>query len=408
MENSNMNKTKVMRKVKDTTLNVLTYLSASISVIILAAIIIFIFVKGSSYFSFKMIVSDYNESVYFGECETSSSTTFTLENKDGIYYSNHFGIGLKDSHDLEGNDIIEIVYVDSASPLKNMKKQNSDETLSVKKGQAIKRVQIVSEDNNLGIYTAKIKAEQMALALDTGYVIQEIYFATIGGGIRGSLISTIYLILLTLIIVLPIGVIAAIYLSNYAKENKLTKIIRTLIDMISGIPSIIFGFIGVIIFIPIVSSITKTPGGSIISGALTMAIMLLPLVIKNTEDAIENIPKGYKMSSLALGASETQTTLKIILPNAIPGILTAVLLSIGRIIGESAALIFAIGTVISDKVSLGGSSTTLAVHIWSVMSGENPNYSQACAISIIIMIVVLILNILVKLLCKKFRRYEVK
>ena len=120
------------------------------------------------------------------------------------------------------------------------------------------------------------------------------------------------------------------------------------------------------------------------------------------------IPKSFREASLALGASKTETTFKIVLPNAINGILTSVLLAIGRIIGESAALIFAIGTAIQDKISVSGSSTTLAVHIWTVLTGENPNYSQGCAISIVILVIVLILNISVKLLAKRLNRFEVK
>ena len=114
------------------------------------------------------------------------------------------------------------------------------------------------------------------------------------------------------------------------------------------------------------------------------------------------------MSSLALGASETQTTFKIILPNAINGILTSTLLSIGRIIGESAALIFVMGSAIQDKVSIFEGATTLSTHIWNVIAGENPNYSLACSISIVILIVVFILNLLVKLSMKRLNRFEVK
>ena len=245
-------------------------------------------------------------------------------------------------------------------------------------------------------------------ALDFGSEIIELYYLDMGGGIRGSLLSTLYLIGLTLTIVMPIGIIAAIYLALYAKQNTFIKILRSLIDMISGIPSIIFGLIAIIIFIPIVSGITKNNGGSIISGALTLSVMLLPTVIRTTEEAINNIPKSYQSASLALGASETQTTFKVILPNALPGILTSILLCIGRIIGESAALIFAIGTAIQDQIDISKGSTTLAVHIWSVMSGENPNYGQACAISLIILMIVLILNILVKLVSKKLNKFEVK
>ena len=248
----------------------------------------------------------------------------------------------------------------------------------------------------------------MAHELDNWSEITEIYYSTMGGGIRGSLLTTLMLIGTTLLISIPLGVLAAIYLAIYAKNNRIMMIIRSLIDMLSGVPSIIYGLIGVIVFIPFVSSIAGSSGGTIMSGALTMSIMLLPTIIKTTEESINAIPKGYKLSSLALGASETQTTLKVILPNALPGILTSALLSIGRIIGESAALIFAIGTAIQDNVSLFGSSTTLAVHIWSVSSGQNPNYGMACAISLIILVLVLLLNVLIKIICKKLSKFEVK
>ena len=162
--------------------------------------------------------------------------------------------------------------------------------------------------------------------------------------------------------------------------------------------TIIFGFIGVIIFIPFVNSITGSSGGSILSGAFTLAIMLIPTIVKTTEESILALPKGYMDSSLALGASRTETVFKVILPNAVPGIITSAILSIGRIIGESAALVFAIGASIQDNVSLTNSSTSLAVHIWVLLSHENPNYDAACAISIIILIIVLILSLLTKLI----------
>lgn len=393
------------RKLKDIILNALTYLSSSFSIIVLIAIVIFVFSKGWKNLSFKMLTSDYYETPYFVSVESSDTYSFIKEDGNGIYYSKNFGIGLKDSYDLEKNPVVEIVYIDNLSPLKNAK--NHDGGLeSIKKGQIIRRVQLQVGDK-VEIATTKLGALAIRDTLDKGYVLNEFYYVSEGGGIRGSLISTIYLILLTLIIVMPIGIIAAIYLALYAKNNRITKTLRSLIDMISGIPSIIFGLIAIIIIIPFTSSITKNSGGSIISGAITLAIMLLPTVIRTTEEAINNIPKSYKNASLALGASEAQTTFKVILPNALPGILTSVILCIGRIIGESAALIFAIGTAIQDKIEVGKASTTLSVHIWSVMSGENPNYGQACAISIIILMVVLILNLLVKLISKRLNRFGV-
>lgn len=395
------------RRIKDSMAIGVTYFSSSISILILLGIILFILAHGVQSLNFKMLISNYYETPYFVYCNAKEGSTFDLENKDNVYYSKVWGIGLKDDKDLSGNDCVIIEYIDNLSPIKNARQLSGDESITIEKGKLIKRIQLETNDGNL-VLTPKLGAEELAARLDKGYKINELYYVTMGGGIRGSLISTLYLIITTLLFSLPVGIIAAIYLGNYARNNKITKGIRTLIDMIAGIPSIIFGLIGVIIFIPFVSGMTKNNGGSILAGAFTLSIMLLPTIIKNTEEAIHNIPKGYKMSSLALGASEVQTISKVILPNAMPGILTGVLLSIGRIIGESAALIFAIGTAIQDNVSIFKGSTTLAVHIWSVMSGENPNYSQACAISIIILVVVLILNISIKIICKKFQRFEVK
>ena len=392
------------RKRKDLILNIITYLCSSFSIIVLLGLIIFLFSRGIGNLSFNMLTKDYYETPYFAYVEESSS--FDLFDKDGIYYSKNFGIGLKDSYDLEKNAVVEIAYIDNLSPLKNAI-SHSGGRLEVKVGQIIKRIQ-VKNGEEIKIETQRSGAEAMRDALDFGSEITELYYLDMGGGIRGSLLSTLYLIGLTLIIVMPIGIIAAIYLALYAKQNTFVKVLRSLIDMISGIPSIIFGLIAIIVFIPIVSGITNNNGGSIISGALTLSVMLLPTVIRTTEEAINNIPKSYKSASLALGASETQTTFKVILPNALPGILTSILLCIGRIIGESAALIFAIGTAIQDQIDITKGSTTLAVHIWSVKSGENPNYGQACAISLIILMIVLLLNILVKLVSKKLNKFEVK
>ena len=179
-----------------------------------------------------------------------------------------------------------------------------------------------------------------------------------------------------------------------------------MIDMTGGVPSIIFGLVGVIIFIPILNNLIASDGVSLMAGALTLSIMLLPVIIKTTKEAIDVIPQSLSQASLALGASQTQTTFKIILPNAIPGILTSTLLCIGRIIGESAALIFVVESQVQDSVSVNKGATTLATHIWNLLGGENPNYKLACAISIVILTMVLILNIIVKIIGKKLNKFE--
>lgn len=388
-------------KMHDKILNTLTYVFSSFELIILILILFFIFSNGFKGFSFKMLISDYYETPYFASCTKSNDTEFNLVNQENVYYSTKWGVGLKESKDFSNNETVEIVYIDNLSPLKNAKSISNNTHIEISIGQIIKRIQLVNQDGSISILTTKDKAQNMVKALDNSVAINEIYYSTIGGGIRGSLITTFYLIILTLIIALPLGIMAAIYLSQYAPNNKFTSIIRSLIDMTSGIPSIIFGLIGMIVFIPFVNSISNQSGGSIVSGALTLSIMLLPIIIRTTEESINAIPSSYKMASLGLGASYVQTMFKIIIPSALPGIITSIFLSIGRIIGESAALIFAIGTAIKDNISIFGSSTSLAVHIWTSISGDNPNLEHACAISIIILIVVLFLNIIVKLLSKK-------
>lgn len=397
-----------IRKIKDVIINIVTYLASSISVIVLLALLIYIFSTGTQAFSFKMLTSDYYQTNYFGTVTLTEEKNYNLENTSDTFYSNVWGIGLKDEKDFSNEDVIAIVYIASDSPLYNLTNTVGDDALSISVNQIIEKLTYVTSSGTSKIITPKYGAKEIALAFDEAVIIEELYFASVGGGIRGSIVTTIYLILLTLIIVLPLGILAALYLAQYAKKNKITNMLRTLIDMISGVPSIIFGMVALIIFIPFVNSCFKSSGGSIVSGALTLSIMLLPVVIRTTEEAINTIPKSYTSASLALGASFTQTTFKVILPNALSGILTSTLLAIGRIIGESAALIFAIGTVIKDDITLRGSSTTLAVHIWTVLQGENPNYSQACAVSIVILFIVLVLNILVKLISKRLNKFEVK
>ena len=394
------------RKIKDLLANGSTYLSASISLIVLLAIILFVFINGAKTLSFKMLTSSYYETPYFAIVEANGEDFSSIEEKEGVYYSYKYGIGIKDSKDLEKKDAVEIVYIDEKSPF-NSAKSGDGKTLKIKVGQQIKRIQVKGE-SGIKVATTSSKASGMIEVLDSGNYINEFYYVDMGGGIRGSLLATLMLVGLTLLIVIPIGVISAIYLSLYAKDNKFTSLLRSLIDMIGGIPSIIFGLISLIVFIPFVSKISSSNGASVLAGAFTLSIMLLPTVIRTTEERIDAIPKTYQSASLALGASLTQTAFKVILPNALPGILTSIILCIGRIIGESAALIFAMGTAIQDNVGILQPATTLAVHIWSVMADENPNFGLACAISIIILVIVLMLNILVKLVSLKFKKYEVK
>ncbi|WZU03010.1 ABC transporter permease subunit [Erysipelothrix sp. D19-032] len=171
----------------------------------------------------------------------------------------------------------------------------------------------------------------------------------------------------------------------------------------AGVPSIIFGLMGIVVLYPI-TAFFNISGLSILLGGMTMSVMLLPVIIRSVQESLIVVPRDYRSASLSLGASQTQTIFRVILPSALPGILSAILLAVSRIIGESAALIYTMGTFINDAPRVGEGATTLAVHIWSVMSHEQPNFELASAISIIILALVLVLNLSVKLMSRRLNK----
>jgi len=392
------------RKRVDIIYQGITYLAASISVITLSLIFIFVFSNGSSLLNWDLIVSDYYAKFYNGELEDGfefSKTSLPIENED-VYYSEKWGIALSDDLDREGKQMIVVAYIADDSPLGIMIDRNSDtnENITLDEGNVITSIKFYDKNSALSIYGAK----QMIEELNTADDFKEITYSSLGGGIRGSLITTFYLIGLTLLFALPIGIFTAIYLNEYAAKNRFTSILRSLIETLTGVPSIIFGLMGLAVFVPLTVQYTRADSANLISGSLTLAVILLPVIIRSTEESLKVVPDDYRSASLALGANNTQTTFKVVLPSALPGILTATLLAIGRVIGESAALIFAIGTAVKDDVSIFGRSTSLAVHIWSLMTDEPANVELASTIAIIILIIVLALNILIKLVSKRFIR----
>lgn len=394
------------RKIKDMLLNSLTYLFSSFGLLILVLIFVFIFSNGAKSISFDLLKGDYYSESYTLKYDKINDQTFEYEQKDNEYFSKKWGVAFKDSTNLEGEDVVIISHVDNHSPLINMINMNNNQYISVEVNQQITKAILVGNNDTVVTVLAKDNAENVAKKFDKAISITNLSLETDGGGIRGSLIATFILILITLAIALPIGICAAIYLSVYAKKNRLTNTLESMIDMTGGVPSIIFGLVGVIVFIPTLNGLIKSDGVSLMAGALTMSIMLLPVIIKTTKEAIDVIPKSLSQASLALGATQTQTTFKIILPNAISGILTSTLLCIGRIIGESAALIFVVGSQVFDSVSVNKGATTLATHIWNLLGGENPNYELACSISIVILMMVLWLNIIVKIIGKKLNKFS--
>ena len=208
-----------------------------------------------------------------------------------------------------------------------------------------------------------------------------------------SIINTFIMAGLTLVIALPIGVGSAIYMVEYAKRgNKLVKIVRVATETLSGIPSIVFGLFGYLFFV-----LTLKWGYSLMAGVVTMAIMVLPLIVRTTEEALIAVPDSYREGSFGLGAGKLRTVIKVVLPDAVPGILSGVSLAIGRIVGETAALIFTAGTVAQIPESLFDSTSSLAVHMY-VLLNEGLFMKQAYATAVVLLMLILIINGATKLL----------
>ena len=217
-------------------------------------------------------------------------------------------------------------------------------------------------------------------------------------GILPMIITTLYVILVTIIIATPIGIFAAIYLTQYAKQGRLLNFIRFATESLAGIPSIIYGLFGFLFFVNILQL-----KFSIIAGALTLSIMVLPTIIRTTEEAIKTVPISYKEGSLALGATLWTTIYKVILPTAIPGIMTAVILSIGRIVGETAAVYFTVGMVTRIPHAVSDSGRTLAVHLY-LLAKEGISFEQSYATASILIIIVALINLCATIIAGKLKK----
>lgn len=224
-------------------------------------------------------------------------------------------------------------------------------------------------------------------------------------GILPNIINTIYLIVITLLIACPIGIGGAIYLNEYAKNKKVVELISFTTEVLAGIPSIIYGLFGMLFFGNLLGF-----KFSILTGAFTLAIMILPIITRNTQIALEGVPKNYREAALGIGATKWYMIRTVLLPSAMPGVLTGVILSIGRIVAESAALLFTAGSgallpsgIFDHLFSSGG---TLTIQLYLEMS--KAHYEQAFVIALVLIVIVLGLNMLAKLITKKFDVNRVK
>lgn len=221
-------------------------------------------------------------------------------------------------------------------------------------------------------------------------------------GILGNIINTVYMIVLTLLFATPCGIGAAIYLNEYAKPGKLVKLIEFTTETLSGIPSIIFGLFGMVFF-----GTTLKLGYSILTGALTLTLMVLPLITRNTQEALKTVPESYRSGALGIGATKWYMIRTILLPSAMPGIITGVILAIGRIVGESAALLFTGGSAyllpqladfgLLKKILQPGGTLTIQLYL----SMSKAKYDDAFGIALVLLVIVLLINCLTKHFTKK-------
>jgi phosphate transport system permease protein len=214
-----------------------------------------------------------------------------------------------------------------------------------------------------------------------------------------ALINTVIMTFLSLLAAVPVGIFSAIYLVEYAKRgNKLVGVVRITAETLSGIPSIVYGLFGFLFF-----GISFGWGYSMIGGALTMAIMILPLVMRTTEEALMSVPDSFREGSFGLGAGKLRTVFRIILPSAMPGILSGIILGVGRIVGETAALMFTSGTVAQVAVNPMQSGRTLAVHMYNLLN-EGLGREAAYATAVVLLVLVIGINALSSFVAKKFTK----
>ena len=219
------------------------------------------------------------------------------------------------------------------------------------------------------------------------------------GSLVPALVNTITMTFLSLLIAAPLGIFSAVYLTEYAKRgNKLVSIVRVTAETLSGIPSIVYGLFGLLFFVT-----TLGWGYSLLAGSFTLSIMILPLIMRTTEEALKSVPDSYRDGSFGLGAGRLRTIFRIILPSAVPGILAGIILAIGRIVGETAALIYTAGTVTQIPPDLLSSGRTLSVHMYA-LSSEGLHIDKAYATAVVLLIIVMGINWLSGFIAKKITK----
>ena len=233
-------------------------------------------------------------------------------------------------------------------------------------------------------------------ALSLGFLTRNPAEMGRSGGIFSTVVGTVALTLIALLIAAPLGVGTAIYLTEYTRENRVTRIIRFGASCLAGIPSIIFGLFGFILFVMALGF-----GWSLLSGGLTLAFMLLPTIIRTSEEAIKAVPRSFREVSFSLGSTRWQSVTRVVLPAALPGIVTGIILSIGRSIGETAAVIFTAGSAIHLPTSVFSSSRTMSVHFY-ILAREGISMPNAYGTAAVLVLAILIINLATYAMMNRF------
>lgn len=376
------------RKLKDALLQIVIYLSTALTVGIVVIIIGFILYKGLPGINMNFLTRMWDDKTTFVKIEQMEEEK---ESTDEGYIAS-LGITVA----LNEENVVYIKKIDSGSTA-NSTKDMKKNSYPLKEQDQITKVGSTTLE--------ELSLKEVLQSFDQEAATIRLKITRPGGGIIPMLVSTLYIIILSLSIAGPIGILSAIYLNEYAKPGRVLRIIRFAIQNLAGIPSIIYGLFGMLVFVQILHM-----QYSILAGALTLSIILLPTIISTTEEALKAIPKSYRESSLGLGATKLQTNYKVVLPNALPGILVAIILSIGRIVGESAALILTAGTVAQIPGTLTGSSAgaaTLTTKLYWLIK-EKGDIKEACSIAIVLLVLIIAINFSAKLISNRFLQIKGK
>ena len=376
------------RKIKDNFVTFLIWLSAGIATSLLVAVVAFIFSNGWSLISTDFLRNNYEPTIRFVNVETGEMFQRPEGLESEIIYSENFGVALQQTEDG-----YMVKYVDVNSPLKTAL-DFEKAIFSVGEGH------IIEEINGMRVSPSTSELEILEALDAQGTVLIKV--RELGGGVFPMMVSTLLLVFVTLIISAPLGILAAIYMIEYAKPGRFVRLVRFATEILSGIPSVVYGLFGMLMFVQLLNL-----GMSILSGALTMSILLLPIMMRTTEEALKTVPMSYREASYGLGANKIQTIYKVVIPSAMPGIMVGIILSTGRIVGESAALLFTMGTFASlpvnqttGNLSILETGATLTLRAFIEVK-EFGNVEMASAIGIIILVIVFGLNMISRLIIKK-------